>query len=96
MKRLKMPKTLKVEIVTNDKLDNFYEEDIVKQLWPRLLASLTSLRGVNKGEINLEDGAVIITWSYEDTDEDKYTEDEVGWYEAYKLNPEGEINAHAN
>ena len=89
-----MPKTLKVEIVTNDKLDNFYEEDIVKQLWPRLLASLTSLRGVNKGEINLEDGAIIITWSYEDTDEDRYTEDEVGWYEAHKLNPEGEINAH--
>ena len=90
-----MPKTLKVEIVTNDKLDNFYEEDIVKQLWPRLLASLTSLRGVNKGEINLEDGAIIITWSYGDTDEDEYTADEVGWYEANLMEDESEMQPSA-
>ena len=93
MMRLKI---FNAKIVMNDKLDCYHEEDIVKQNWPYLVPFLTRRHGVNTGEINLEDGAIIITWSYEDTDEDEYTEDEVGWYEAYKLNPAGEINAHAN
>ena len=57
----------------NDKLDCYHEEDIVKQNWPYLVPFLTRRHGVNKGEINLEDGAIIITWSYKDTDEDEYT-----------------------
>jgi hypothetical protein len=78
-----MSKIFNAKIVMNDKLDCYHEEDIVKQNWPYLVPFLTRRHGVNKGEINLEDGAIIITWSYKDTDEDEYTGDDEGWNEAY-------------
>jgi hypothetical protein len=80
-----MSRTFNAKIVMNDRLEYFYEEDIVKQSWSYLVPFFRRGEGIEKGEIFLEDGAIIISWSWEDEYEDTYTEGEVGWYEAHKL-----------
>lgn len=62
----------------NDHLDNYQEEDIVKNVWPGMYVFLTRRKGVNNGTITLEDGAVKISWKYEDNYEEP---DEVGYYD---------------
>lgn len=70
-----MSKVFKFEVIMDDFLDNWKEEDIVKNLWPGMYTFLTRRHGVNKGSINLEDGTVVINWTYEDTyDEDEESE----------------------
>jgi len=89
-----MSRIFNAKIVMNDRLDHFYEEDIVKQNWNYLIPFFSRQGGIEKGEIFLGDGAIIISWSWEDEYEDTYTEGEVGWYEYEKLLPEGEINGN--
>lgn len=60
----------KVEI--RDKLDNFQEEDLIKQVWPSMYGFLTRRRGLNEGVMDLENGAVTIRWSYTNCDKDDW------------------------
>jgi len=69
-------KTFTMVVEMNDRLDNYQEEDIVKNIWPGMYVFLTRRKGVNNGTITLEDEAVKISWKYEDTYEEP---DEVGY-----------------
>lgn len=71
-------KTFTMVVEMNDHLDNYQEEDIVKNVWPGMYVFLTRRKGVNNGTITLEDGAVKISWKYEDNYEEP---DEVGYYD---------------
>lgn len=70
-------KTFTMVVEMNDRLDNYQEEDIVKNIWPGMYVFLTRRKGVNNGTITLEDEAVKISWKYEDTYEEP---DEVEYY----------------
>jgi len=67
-----------MKVVMKDDLDNYKEEDIVKNVWPGMYVFLTRRHGVNGGTISLENDAVNITWSYEDDYDDVYKYDEYG------------------
>lgn len=73
-------KELNISIKMFDKLDSYYEEDIAKNVWPYLTPFLTRRHGVDKGSVNLNDGAVIIEWRYKDNyeDQDDETIDDFG------------------
>ena len=65
-------------VTMEDRLDSYYEEDIVKGLWANLAAFMTKRKGVNKGKIDLQDGLITIEWEYnypELQDEDFYGDD---------------------
>ncbi len=73
----KPQKIFNMKVEMYDHLDSYHEEDIVKNIWPGMYTFLTRRKGVNNGTITLADGAVSISWSYEDFyDEEKYEEDE--------------------
>lgn len=55
-----------MKVVMKDELAHYQEEDIVKNIWPGMYVFLTRRKGVNNGTITLENGAVEISWSYED------------------------------
>lgn len=57
--------TCTITIEVSDKSDHYSEEDWVKQIWPYMQPWFTKRHGVTKGEINLEDGAVVVSWKYE-------------------------------
>ena len=59
-------KTFTMVVEMNDQLDHYAEEDVVKNIWPGMYVFLTRRKGVNNGTITLEDGAVKISWKYED------------------------------
>lgn len=59
-------KELQINVLMFDKLDSYHEEDIAKNIWPYLIPFLTRRHGVDKGSINLNDGAVIVEWQYKD------------------------------
>ena len=71
-------KTFTMIVEMNDRLDNYQEEDIVKNIWPGMYVFLTRRKGVNNGTITLEDEAVKISWKYEDNYEEP---DEPVYYE---------------
>jgi len=66
-------KELSISIKMFDKLDNYHEEDIAKQVWPYLSPFLTRRHGVDSGAIHLNGDAIIIYWKYTDhfKDEEK-------------------------
>ncbi len=75
-----MTKTFSMTVVMNDVLDNYEEEDIVKNVWPGMYTFLTRRRGINNGTITLADNAVQISWKYEDTyEEPQYSEDLINY-----------------
>lgn len=59
-----MTETCTIVITMRDKLDNYHEEDIVKNLWPYLTPWFTRRHGVENGKIVLSDGAVEVDWRY--------------------------------
>lgn len=59
--------TCTIKITMRDFLDNFREEDIVKQIWPYMAPWFTRRHGVNSGCITLEGGSVQVDWKYETT-----------------------------
>jgi hypothetical protein len=63
--------TCTIVVTMRDKLDNYREEDIVKEMWPYVTPWFTRRRGIDKGKIILSDGAVEIDWEYRST----YTDD---------------------
>lgn len=67
----------KFKVVMNDYLDHYKEEDLVKQVWPSMYGFLTKRNGLNKGKMELEDGAVVIHWSY------SYVDKEEDWWEGH-------------
>ncbi len=60
-----MTETCTIIITMRDKLDNYREEDIVKQYWPYLTPWFTRRHGVENGKIILADGGVEVSWKYE-------------------------------
>ena len=67
-----------ITITVWDKSDHYQEEDWVKQIWPYMQPWFTRRHGVNKGVINLEDGAVTVHWEYESSyDQDLGADDEL-------------------
>lgn len=60
-----MTETCTIVITMRDKLDNYREEDIVKNLWPYLTPWFTRRNGVESGRIILSDGAVEVDWKYQ-------------------------------
>lgn len=66
-----MSEVCTIKITINEKPEhNFSEEDIVKNLWGHMYPWFTRRHGVTKGQIILEDGAVIVDWLYETNDND--------------------------
>lgn len=70
-----MTKVFSFKATMNDYLDNYQEEDIIKNIWPGMYTFLTRRRGVNNGTISLADGAVEIEWEYTDTYKEEEWED---------------------
>jgi hypothetical protein len=66
-----MTETCTIKITMRDKLDNYREEDIVKQYWNCLIPWFTRRHGVETGKIILSDGAVEVDWKYETDAEDE-------------------------
>lgn len=64
-----MSETCTIVITMNDYLDNYREEDIVKNLWGYLYPWFTRRQGVERGEVSLNDGAVKVSWEYRSTDD---------------------------
>ena len=63
-------KQLTVVVDMWDKQDNFHEEDVAKNCLPFLTPFLTRRHGVDRGSMNLNDGAIVISWEYRDFYED--------------------------
>lgn len=72
---MKANKTFLFTVEMFDQLDHYREEDIVKSLWPHLVPFMTRRHGVSTGKIELEGGAIVISWEYSDGD-DEYFIDE--------------------
>lgn len=66
------PIIFKMKVTMNDFLDTYSEEDIVKNIWPHMSAFLTRRKGVNRGKMELEDGAVTVEWTYCYRDSDEW------------------------
>lgn len=62
----------KFKVEMYDHLDSYEEEDLVKQVWPSMYGFLTRRRGLNSGTMDLENGSVIIRWSYTSTDREDW------------------------
>jgi hypothetical protein len=56
--------TCTIKIVMRDRMDNYSEESVVKDIWPSMYPWFTRRKGINKGSIVLEDGAIEVTWEY--------------------------------
>ena len=68
--------TFKFKVEMFDYLDSYKEEEIVKQIWPSMYGFLTKRKGLNNGQMILENGAVVINWTYAgDESEDWWDED---------------------
>ena len=59
-----MAETCTIVVTMRDQLDNYREEDIVKNLWGYLYPWFTRRHGVENGKVTLGDGAVEVTWAY--------------------------------
>lgn len=59
-----MGETCTIKIRIEDELDNYREEDIVKNVWPCMVPFFTRRHGVSSGKIQLNNG-VFIDWKYE-------------------------------
>jgi len=70
-----MTETCTIVIRMHDKLDNYREEDIVKNIWHYFVPWFTRRHGVEDGKIILSGGAVEVTWKYE-TDEPQFDEEQ--------------------
>ena len=61
--------TCTIKITVCDKSDHYSEEDWVKDIWHYMLPWFTRRHGIETGKIELENGAVVIEWKYENLDE---------------------------
>ena len=70
-------KELSISIKMFDKLMNYQEEDIAKQVWPYLTPFLTRRHGVNSGAVYLNDDSISIYWKYTDHYKDVEDDDDL-------------------
>ena len=63
--------TIRIELTDDYNRELGFElEDAVKESWSRMVPWFTRRHGITNGVVDLENGAVRITWKYERTDGD--------------------------